>query len=132
MPEIRRGRLTKAWGDFQRGDLVTDDQATAEERGSGLSWVDAQRFDRLEKDGYLTLLKPEAGDLSPADWTLKTSPAYYLERYPDGPHADKAGALLKLWTLSTDPSDYLDRYPDGPNAELARILTRGTGAAEEE
>jgi hypothetical protein len=131
MPEIRRGRLTKAWGDYERGDILTDDLETAKERGSGLSWVDPQRFDRLEKDGYLTVLKPEAGDLSPADWTLKASPADYLERYPKGPQADKAKALLKLWTLTSEPVEYLARYPDGPNAELARILTRGAAAEEE-
>ena len=24
------------------------------------------------------------------------------------------------WTLKTSPEDYLDKYPDGPNADLAR------------
>lgn len=130
MPDIRRGRLTKGWGDLERGDIVTDDQPTASERGSGLSWVDPQRFDRLEKDGYLTVLKPEAGDLSPSDWTLKTSPGDYLERYPDGPQAATAKALLKLWTLKAEPAEYLARYPGGPSAELARVLMRGAGEEE--
>lgn len=34
--------------------------------------------------------------------------------------APQESAALEPWTLSTSPAEYLEKYPDGPNAELAR------------
>lgn len=33
---------------------------------------------------------------------------------------DEAGDALPPWTLKSSPADYLERHPDGPNAELAQ------------
>lgn len=37
------------------------------------------------------------------EWTLKSTPAEYLERYPDGPHADLARQILVAESDSGEP-----------------------------
>lgn len=126
--EVRRGRLTKAWGSFVKGDLLTDSQVAADEKGSELIFVDPARFKALVSYGFLKVLEP--GHLAPKPelWELKVSPSAYLKQHPDGPAAVLAKGLIDGWSLRSEPADYLVKHPEGPHSALARVLT-GTHAA---
>ena len=130
----RRLRLLESWGPFEKGAILTDSREAADAKDSGLAWVDSPRFDALaRRHGIAEVLEPDVDILlrspDPATWTLASTPAHYLERFPEGPNAPLAQALIDAWALKTEPTADLHRSPDGPNAPLARVLVHG-GAGE--
>ena len=70
--------------------------------GESVTLSDLDRISALRDGGFIG--KPEKRGTETADapepetateWTLKTPPAEYLERYPDGPHAETARKLVE-------------------------------------
>lgn len=73
-------------------------------KGRFIAPGDVERFGLTEKDGRVVL-----GE-------VKATPA------PENKMVEAAEDKAEEWPLKTSPAKYLEKNPDGPNAELARRL----------
>lgn len=56
------------------------------------------------------------GVVQPANEAERRAWEAYVSEHP----LPERAAALDPWPLKTPPADYLERHPDGPNAKLAR------------
>ena len=88
-----KGTLIRDYGQWQpKGTVLTTDPKP----GPGEVFVDQQQFEAIRDAGYL----PDE-----IEWSLKLSPEKYLERHPDGQHADLARQLTGAGVQEDDDAD---------------------------
>jgi hypothetical protein len=79
----------------------------------GLWLVYHRRTGRVEE------VEPEVGD------RLLTSGSHVVRPGGKPGEYQRPDGAPQAWTLAISPEEYLARYPDGPNAELARAVLDG-------
>lgn len=84
-------RMVEDYGPWKRGEEL-ERLAPGEPIRRGA--VDALRFAALVRAELAAPVTVEGEDGEPERWSLKTPPAEYLRRHPDGPHAALASRLI--------------------------------------
>lgn len=91
-------RMTTDYGPWRRGEEL-EALMPGEDLRRGA--VDAARYAALVRAGLAAPVEVEAVE----EWPLKTPPAEYLERSPNGPRADLARRILGMAPVPVDEQE---------------------------